>query len=297
MLSLSRLVRRTRPDVMHGHSSIGGVLARVTAQPRVGRVWTPNGVLTSPPVIAIERLLGRRTDRVVAVSRGEAELLTSLRVVPRERLVVIPNGIELDQPARAELDLRRHLDLADDVPLVGAVGRLARQKAPLVYADACRRVAVRNASAHFVLIGDGPMADEVAAAVRGWDHDNRFHQLGALDNAAALLDQLDVLVQVSLYEGGPYVPLEAMRAGVPLVLSDVVGNQDTIVADVSGVLVPANDAEATASAISRLLADSRRRTSLAQAATKLLHDRFDVRIMGEAHVELYEAVAKMRATS
>src|SRR5207253_2530716 len=84
---------------------------------------------------------------------------------------------------------------------------------------------------------------------------SRFHQIAFLANVSASLGQLDVFVLASRFEGGPYAPLEAMRAGTPVVLSDVVGNRDVVEHRRSGLLVPPADAEALATAIAELLSD------------------------------------------
>jgi hypothetical protein len=74
ILRLRRLIARNRPDVVHGHSSIGGALARVAATGSgAGRVYTPNGLLPSRGAMTLERTLGRVTDVLIASSRSEAD--------------------------------------------------------------------------------------------------------------------------------------------------------------------------------------------------------------------------------
>jgi glycosyltransferase involved in cell wall biosynthesis len=296
-LALRQLQRRLRPDVVHGHSSIGGALARATPARRTARVWTPNGVMTAAPVLAMERAFGLRTDRVVAVSESEAQLLVAHRVVPRNKIVVIPNGISVAEPGPAPMDVRQHLGLDSDTPLVGAIGRIAAQKAPLTFVDACRIVAQSRADVHFVQVGDGPLAGDVDRAVQEWDRRGQFHRLGPQDNAASLLPQLSVLVQISMYEGGPYVPLEAMRARIPVVLSDVVGNRDTIVDGVSGLLVPVSAPSDTAAAVLRLLADTAAADEIAAAGRRRFEECFDVEIMARAHEAMYADAVAQRTTT
>ncbi len=104
--------------------------------------------------------------------------------------------------------------------------------------------------------------------------------------------QLDVFALPSRYEAGPYAPLEAMRAGTPVVLSDVVGNRDTVVDGESGLLVPPDDPEALAAAVSRVLEEPELGAGLAAAARDRLEAEFDVRRMAERVGALYEAVAR-----
>src|SRR5581483_2306582 len=95
LLALLRLVHTHDVDIVHGHSSVGGALARLAAA-RTGRscVYTANGLATGRCALAIERRLARLTSRIVAVSASEAQLLHRRSIAPLERISVIPNGIE-----------------------------------------------------------------------------------------------------------------------------------------------------------------------------------------------------------
>ena len=286
-----RLIRALRPDVVHGHASVGGAVARLAAAGTgTPCIYTPNGLLPRRPVIAAERLLGRATSTLVAVSRSEADLVERLRVVPAERVTVIPNGIDLATAAPPGLDLRAELGVRAETPLIGSVGRLAPQKAPEVFIRACARIA-RGSDARFVLIGEGPQRALVKSELRSAALGDRFLHVPGLQDAAAVMAQFDVFALPSRYEAGPYAPLEAMRAGTPVVLSDVMGNRDTVVDGDSGLLVPPDDPEALAAAISRVLDDPELGRSLAAAARARLEAEFDVRRMAERVGALYAATA------
>jgi glycosyltransferase involved in cell wall biosynthesis len=290
--ALTVLARRVRPDVVHGHSGVGGALTRALPV-RAPLVYTPHGLAPYRAALLIERLLGVRTSRLVLVSESERTAARALRLVPESRMTVIVNGIDLAPPA--PVDLHALLGLPSSTPLVGTVGRLAPQKAPLDFVAVCRRLARRTADAHFVMVGDGVLAGDVdrAAAPLG----ARWHRIPALPSAAAALGSLTVFVLMSRYEGGPYAPLEAARAGVPLVLTDVVGNRDVCVEGGSGVLVSAGDLDAVASQVLRLLGDESARTGLVDAMAARLRDNFDVRSQGRAHRDLYVALATRHPTS
>jgi glycosyltransferase involved in cell wall biosynthesis len=293
LAGLARLVRRRRPDVVHGHSSIGGLLARLVATgARRPRIYTPNGITQVRVGRTVERALRPLTDRFVAVSPSEGELAVAERIADAAHLAVIPNGIELE-PA-PPIDLRAHLGLGPDVPLVGTIARLVAQKAPLDYVTACSLVAAEVDDAHFVLIGGGTQAREVDGAVVAAGLGARFHRVHALPGAAGALGSLDVFALTSLFEGGPYAPLESMRAGTAVVLTDVVGSRDTIVHGESGVLVEPRAPAAMAAAIVALLHDPDRRARFAAAGQARVAERFDVRMMGRRVADLYAEVADAR---
>jgi glycosyltransferase involved in cell wall biosynthesis len=289
---LRRLVRRRRPAVVHAHSSIGGVLARAAlVGTRVPVLYTPNGMAAGRGALAVERVLGHsRTARLIAVSPSEEEQLRSLRVARPERIVMIPNGVTLAAPPPRPL--RSLVGMSTDAPLIGFVGRLVPQKAPDVFLAAWERIAREVPEAQAVMIGDGTLAPIVRAAVEG--SGGRLSWIPNLQDAAAHLGDLDVLCLASRFEGAPYVPMEALRAGVPVVVSDVVGNRDVIVPEESGLLVPPDDPAALAAAVRRILDDEALRARLVEAGRARVRDRFDVARSGDELHALYAAVAAER---
>jgi glycosyltransferase involved in cell wall biosynthesis len=283
---LVRLIRRTDPDVVHGHSSIGGLLARLaaagTGRPRV---YTPNGVTDVRVGRWVERALAPLTDRVVAVSPSEAERVVALHLAPTGRVATIPNGIDLAPADR--IDLRTRLGIDAATPLVGSIARLVPQKAPLDLVAAASAIRAQIPEARFVLVGDGAMAEEVDAAIRRAGLEGALDRIPVLPGAAGMLADLDVFLLTSRFEGGPYAPLEAMREGTAVVLTDVVGSRDAVEDGRTGLLVPPEDPDAAAAAVVGLLRDPDRRGELASTAWARVAEHFDVRAMGAAHDALY----------
>jgi glycosyltransferase involved in cell wall biosynthesis len=284
---LTQLVRGLRPAVIHGHSAIGGALARtVPAGKQVRRVYTPNGLNQNPHVLRIERRLLQRTDRVVAVSASEGQLMREVGIADDTRLTVIPNAIELNQPS-SDIDLRAMLGLAPDTLLVGTLARLLPQKAPERFVECCRLVARQRPDVHFLLIGDGPLAPQVDALAAAPELSSRFTRIAELQGAAPALPQLDVFVLLSRFEGGPYAPMEAMRGGTPPVLSDAVGNVDVLGDDLSDLLVPDGEPARAAEIVLHLLDNELYRELMSLTAKSRVVEEFDVRAMGRNYTRFY----------
>ena len=290
--ALRRLIRSVRPDVVHGHSQVGGAIARISASGlRTPVFYTPNGLSPNSALLAVERLLGRLTTTLVAVSPSEATFARTSKLVPPERVAVVPNGIDLAPPDVPPPDIRSMAGIPAGAQLVGTVIRLVPQKAPHLLVAVCSEVARAHPEAHFLLIGLGPLQDEVDRAVAEAGLHSRWHQIPHLPEAAAALGQLDVFVLLSAFEGGPYTPLEAMRAGVPVVLSDVVGNRDVVEPGVSGLVAPFGDVKALAEAVISLLDDPARGRALAMAGRRRLEDRFGLAAMGASMTGLYSSAS------
>ena len=308
VFALRRLLVRVAPDAVHGHSSVGGALARVASSSplrpmgrgrvRPRRIYTPNGIYPGAPAAAVERSLGPLTDCLVAVSESEARVVAARGIIPDDRVTVIPNGIDLSvidlaatsgapDADRVRGPLRERLDLDAHVPVVGFVGRLAAQKNPGLLVEAAALLRAEHPDLHTVIMGDGPLADELRAQVQQLSLTGVVHIIGHHHGAASVMSELDLLVLPSEYEGCPYAPLEAMRAGVPVVASDVVGNRDVVLHSRTGLLFPPGDARLLAAAISLVLGDDGLARRLTDAARERLAERFDVKAMARATAALY----------
>ena len=273
-LQVRRLVARTGPyDVIHGHSSKGGMLARLAG---IGNdsavVYTPHAISTQDPMLgrtkrlvfgAGEKALARLTDRIIAVSSDEGEHIVGLGI-PRAKLVVIPNGVApAAGPARAEA--RAALGLAEDALAIGFVGRLSRQKAIDVLIAAFAPVAKANAKARLVVIGEG---EEGAVARRQAERLGCARQmiwLGAVD-ALPRYPAFDLFAQPSRYEGFSYAVLEAASHGIAVLTTDVGGSREAITDGVSGQIVPPDAPESFAAALATLTADPQRLAAMGRAA-------------------------------
>jgi glycosyltransferase involved in cell wall biosynthesis len=294
LVRLRALIKSTGADIVHAHSSIGGVLGRVAATGlAVRRLYTPNGVATGSAALALERALGRMTDRLVAVSESEAALVVAAGIVPPDRVTVIPNGIDLspsETGAHPTTDVRAWFAIPPAAPLVGTVARLVPQKAPEILVRVARHVHRVRGDVHFLLVGSGPLRDAVERDVAQAGIGEVFHRIDVLPRVRSVLRQLDAYVSTARFEGGPYSPLEAIDAGVPVVLTDVVGNRDVVEHGVSGLLAPVDDDLAIATALQRVIDDRDLADALTAAARRRLHERFDVRAMGDALGRLYAEV-------
>lgn len=290
LVDLRHLIRQVRADVVHAHSSVGGALGRIAAATAgVPSVYTPNGLATARAALVVERLLGRLTARVIAVSPSEAELIERSRIVAAERIVVIANGIGPDHDP-AGPDLRALFGIPKDVSIIGTVSRLVAQKAPERFLAVAAEVLAARPDVHAVLIGDGPLRSVVDQAVALVPVADRFHHLPELDPAAGVLDQLAVFVLTSRFEGGPYAAMEAMRAAVPVVLTDVVGSRDLVVDGDAGLLVSEGDTGAMARAVVTLLDDPARRAAMGAEGRCRVAARHAVSNMGASVRELYDQV-------
>lgn len=265
-------------DVVHGHSSKGGMAARLAGIGGGARiVYTPHAISTLDPTLsplkrmvyhAGEWALCGLTDAVIAVSTGEAAHLKALGMPPRKINVVL-NAIEPpDAGTRPRAAVRAELGLADNHLAIGFVGRLGRHKAIDVMVAAFAQVWATHPDARLIVIGDGEdrAAAQRQAAALGCDGAVRW--LGACD-ALGYYAGFDLLAQPSRYEGLSYTLLEAAALGLPVVATDVGGTRDVLTDGDNGLVVSAvGDAFAFAAALRTLATDSPRMAALADGARR-----------------------------
>lgn len=229
--TIRALTRGFEPDVVHGHSTKGGMLARSVPTGGWRVAYTPHAVYSMNPELGrrarsgvdlIERRLAARTDLVIAVSPEEETHLRMMGIEPA-KIQLIPNGIPPIAKANPDT-VRRALDVPTGRPVIGFVGRLDAQKAPHILLDIFKQVAVARPGVNFLIVGDGPMRAEleeraaVSRALAG-----RVHIVGEQPGPWAMAG-MDVLILPSRYEGMPYVLIEAAHLGLPMVVSRAAGS-------------------------------------------------------------------------
>ncbi len=185
------------------------------------------------------------------------------------------------------------MGLPRDGAVVGWVGRLNHEKAPELFVEALGAVQ-RSGRVWGVLIGEGPLREEVAAQIAARGLESKVMLGGARNDAAEVLPAFDALVLSSRREGTPMVLLEAMAAGVPVVCS-AVGGVPELIDDDTGWVVPPGDAHAIAHALEAVLADRHEGRRRAANACAVVQARYGIDrwLGGVEHV--YRTVTEGRA--
>lgn len=277
VLAARRLMGERGPfDVIHGHSSKGGMVARLAGINTGARIiYTPHAISTLDPTLpcfkrlfyhAGEWVLALLSDELIAVSTGEGAHLQSLGM-PAGKIRVVLNAIALpDKGTRPRGEIRAELGLDDGNLAIGFVGRLSRHKAIDVMVASFAQAHAVHPHLRLVIIGDGEDRETARQQAIDLGCDGAIRWLGARD-ALGYYPGFDVLAQPSRYEGLSYTLLEAAALGLPIVATDVGGTRDVLRDGENGVVVGAvGDADAFADALGRLAGDPARLAALADGA-------------------------------
>lgn len=287
---LVRHLKATRTTVLHVHHfnmlAAVGLAARIARIPRI--VLTEHSIhqlRVKPRVLRRARRHAHRADMVTVVHDGLAKFLVEEVGVPAERILVIPNGVDTTEFTPAPTGSQLHPDLPDASFLVGYVGRLHPDKDPMNLVNALAHVpASALKHLHVVLIGDGPLRKEVEETALTLGIADNLTLLGDRQDVPALLPDLNCFVLPSRTEGLPVALLEAMSCGLPVIATKV-GGVPQAVGD-AGILIPAQDAEALAGAMTQVAGDSELRERLGAAARQRAEGVYDRARMFEAYAEV-----------
>ena len=256
LLRLVGLIRRERFGIVHVHSAKATFLGRLAAflcrTPVIvvtlhGRdPWwpAPDGSATRlrevmprglRTFLFLERILRPGTDGFVAVAPTVARDAVLARIAAPGRTDVAPSAVDLSSiPEDADHSVRTELGIPAGAPVVGTVGRIDAQKAPLDFVRVCALVRDHRPEVRFVMVGDGGLADEARALADRLGVDIVF--TGFRLDAARIASAFDVFVVTSLYEGVGRSVTEAMASGRPVVATAVDGVVDLVTPGATGLL-------------------------------------------------------------
>lgn len=284
LCQLVRYLRSERFDLIHCNSTKAGIVGRIAARfaktPHV--YYTVHGCVLNEPMPrhrffmywTLEWLTALVTTRLIAVSQLDRSTLLSFRVAPDRKISVIPNGIttgtladtnDLNQRTIARSSL--HLPL--DAVVVGTIANFYPTKALEVLIHATAIVADEYPKLRLVIIGDGPERPKMERLVRELGLGERVFMPGQIPDGRHLLPAFDQFVLASRKEGMPLALLEAMEAGLPVIVTNVGGMPEVVDNGQAGLIVPAEDPEELAAAILDVIANP----DLARTLGRKAHER------------------------
>jgi glycosyltransferase involved in cell wall biosynthesis len=238
-------IKNNQPDVVHAHSSKAGLSARVAAKlagtekvfytPHAYAFMAPEFSPTKKKVFqTIERLLSQTaTTKTFTVSNGEREQALNAKLDKPHKFQTIYNGIPAEAPMTRE-EARDALGLPQDLTIIGNNARLSDQKNPLLFLEVAKAITEKHPYVRFVWVGDGPLRETCERFISENGLTDKVLLYGYRDDTEAIVAAYDVFLLTSRYEGLPYAPIEAMRAGVPIVATDVVGNRELVNSNLCG---------------------------------------------------------------
>ena len=288
-LKLRRFFKAEKFDVVHTHSSKAGIIGRLAAYasgvPVV--VHTVHGQAFHPYekwwrnklYIALERFAALWCDRIYAVAQAMIDQCVEAGVSPREKYQVVYSGMDTGafDSARREPELREALGIPEDAAVIVTVARLFPLKGYEFVIPAAKKLIPEYSNLHFLIVGDGPMHDEIISSLKADGMDNRFHFSGLVPphEVCRYIAQADMLWHLSLREGLPRSVVQALATGRPAVGFRLDGTPEVVLDGKTGFTVPPGDVEQVAAVTRKILDDAALRQSMGEEGKKLVIERFD----------------------
>ncbi|MEX1100475.1 MAG: glycosyltransferase [Actinomycetota bacterium] len=301
---LRRILRGSRPRVVHTHLAKAGALGRLAAWnslPGARILHTYHGHVLdgyfgrrqAQTYLAMERWLARRSTALIAVSEAVRESLLELGIGREAQWHVIPLGFDLAELERTALpvsEARERLNIPHEAFVVGIVGRLVPIKDHETFIHAVREVSERISQPVVALVvGDGPDRARIEAMARSVLSGNvRF--LGWQTDLAPIYSAVDLVCLSSRNEGTPVSLIEAGASGTAVVATDVGGVSDVVVDGVTGTLVPVSDVGRFAAAMGSFARDPDRTAMFGASARRHVFSRFSVERMETDVIDLYRSL-------
>lgn len=281
LMRLCWLLYRLKPEITEFSTPKAGLLGSVAAMlcGVPSRVYLLRGLKleTSTGVkrrilLAAERLASACSHAVLCNSESLRNQALALRVAPASKLRLLgsgsSNGVDVEHFSPGPGILRARLCLPSDAPVVGFVGRLTRDKGLPELVEAFDAIMAAKPLAHLLLVGWFDAAEDALdrdLRVRIKNHP-RIHMTGYVADTAPYYRVMDVMVLPTWREGFPNVVLEAAASGIPVVTTLCTGSRDTVVPEVTGLLIPPGYPAAISEAVLQLLRNHARRCRMGMAA-------------------------------
>ena len=293
--ALGQVIDDVGPDLLHAHSSKAGLVARMAGRRRrVPVVFTAHGWVFAPqvptatraPVWLAEAVAGRLGHRIICLSEHDRDLARRQLRLPASALTVIPHGIDLDAPLA---------DPGRQPATILMAARLQAQKDHDTLLTAIERL--DRTDIRLRLAGDGPRRSELEDRVERLGLSDRVEFLGDRADVPGLLAEAQLFALVSHYEGLPISILEAMRAGLPVVASNVGGVADQVVDGATGRLVEQGDVAGLTRVLADLLDDPDVRARMGRAGRARVETHFPRSLMVDRLRRLYDEVVDGRPST
>jgi len=297
---LRQIIRRIRPAVVHSYLFHTNLLTRILRPfSPIPKLVCGMRTVSAPGAYpywyyAAERCTHFLCHRVIANSEAGRESLVRVVGIPREKVEVIPNGID---PNRYDLDratARERILTEFSIPLgaclLGIVAQLRPQKHHDLLFQAMRSVRETEPDAHLLVIGDGSERERLKRLRMDLGLERSVFFMGYRTDIPQILAGLDVFVLPTSVEGSPVSVLEAMASGLPVIAGDAGGVKELVEDGNTGILVPPMDLAALTGGILSLVSQQETREKFGTAGKQKIRTEFSLDQMARRTEEVYDSL-------
>lgn len=286
---LKALIKQIKTDIVHTHNSTpwiysAAAVSLLNSKTRLIHTKHSNLDEDKTRLQNAERFASKITEYIIADSRSVMDFMVQKQNIPQNKIRLIYNGIDVDK-YKVPVHQKQ-----DNIKRIGIVARLVPVKDHKSLLEGFTLLRQRMPDVELVIIGDGPLKEELTAQAARMQIDSRVKFLGSRRDIPELLSQLDIFVLCSTDEGMPISLLEAMSAGLPVVATRVGGIKEIVAENKTGLLIPPQNPRALADAIHEILTDAPLARLMSQEAVVAVAERFSIKKMVQGYVSLYDSL-------
>lgn len=293
---LYKIFKEEKPDIIHTHNTQpfieGGIAALLAGIPV--KIHTDHGrqFPDKRRYMYAERIFSHFTNQIIAVSESLKDDISRYEGIRPDKIMVIPNGIDggkynikIDKNKK-----RRELDIDNKYNIIlGFVGRLSPEKGLIYLVKAMEAIVKEFPNVLLLIVGEGVLLEELKreSIALGIERNIRF--LGPRSDINEILGILDIFVLPSLREGLPLVLLEAAVASLPIIATDVGGNNQVVKHGINGLLVKHGDAAPICDALRQLILNDKMRQGFGRKSYNLFINNFTIEKMISEYENIYQS--------
>lgn len=290
------LINKEKYDIVHAHSSKAGALFRLAAFVcRVQRIYyTPHCFYFQGKTgfkrlcfVLLEKLLGMITSGII-VSENEWRAAKQNKVIKNSKLININNAIDFDdyrQNSETE-NTKMALGINTRAFIVGSIGRLVPQKDWETYIYVANEVLRFYPQTVFLIVGEGELRFQIQKLICRLSLEGKVIITGYIKEICKIYGIIDIFVNTSLWEGLPYVLLEAMQYRKPVIATDT-ENETLVIDQENGFICARKDYQGIAKKIISLIKNRRMAKQMGENGSRTIHDKYSFKVFIQQHERLY----------
>lgn len=288
------VVNLFKPDLIAAHSSKTGILGRLASQmTKIPCVFTAHGWSFTTGIPEpnrtvyrwFEKLTAALATKIICVSEYDRQI--GLKAgMDSQQLVTVHNGMK-DVP----INLRANVTQCQPIK-VAMIARFDRQKDHATLIEA-----FKDLNAELLLVGDGPSLSKIRQRVDGLGISHKVSFLGFRRDVAQILAQVQIYALISHWEGLPCTIIEAMRAGLPVIASDVGGIKEIVIDRHTGYVVPRGNVEILRQKLSYLINHEQARISMGIIGRQKYESQLTFKHMYDKTLKVYHQAIALNPTS
>lgn len=235
---LKNLIKQNNYDVVHCHSTKAGILGRLAASKLNTDkiIYTVHGYwpilqyegIKRKIAILLERFLAKKTTDLVLISKSDIDLSKKMKIGNEDKYRLIYNKITVEKDKIKKGVLRKELNINNDTKIIGNVSRVDNPKNPFLFVDIAKEYLKNNDNTLFVWVGDGKLKEQAINYVKKLNLEDKVKFIGFRENGIDYMNDFDLLLLTSNWEGVPITILEAIELNIPILSTDVGGIKEII---------------------------------------------------------------------